>query len=153
VFFLTVIRESGLTLKLEKSKFAAPETTFVGHVIGSGKHGVDPLKVACVETMKPPTTKKKVRQVMGFFSYLRTYIKRFAELARLLTDLTKKQVQGRVQWTEVHQEAFDKLNESPCDVTKLHVITYGDPCGILVDVHLLLGVAYYNGLMMERKSQ
>ena len=27
---------------------------------------------------------------------------RFAELARSLTDLTKKQVQGGVQWTEVH---------------------------------------------------
>jgi len=85
--FLSVMRESGLTLKLEKSKFAAPEITFVGHVIWSGRHGVDPLKVACVETMKPPTTKK---EVMGFFSYFRTYIDRFAELARPLTDLTKK---------------------------------------------------------------
>ena len=49
--FLSVTRESGLTLKLEKSKLAAPEITFVGHVIGSGTHGVDPLKVACVETI------------------------------------------------------------------------------------------------------
>ena len=64
--FLSAMRESGLTLKIEKSKFAAPEITFVGHVIGSGRHGVDPLKVACVETMKPPTTKKEVRQIMGF---------------------------------------------------------------------------------------
>jgi len=60
--FLSVMRESGLTLKIEKSKFAATEITFVG----SRRHGVNPLKVACVETMKPPTTKKEVRQVMGF---------------------------------------------------------------------------------------
>jgi len=94
--------ESGLTLKIEKSKFAAPEITFVGHVIGSWKHGVDPLEVAFVETMKPPTAKKEVRQVICYFSYFRTYMDRFAELARSLTDLTKKQVQGNVQWTEVH---------------------------------------------------
>jgi len=44
-----------------------------------------------------------------------------------------------VQWTEVHQEAFDKLKKSVCDATKLHVITkipHGDPCGILVDASL-----------------
>jgi len=76
--FLTVMRESGLTLKLEKSKFAAPEITFVGHVIGSGKHGPDPSKVSCVEAMKSPTTKKEVGQIMGLFSYFRTYINQFA---------------------------------------------------------------------------
>jgi len=47
--FLTVMRDSDLTLKLEKSKFAAPEITFVGHVIGSGRHGPDSNKIACVE--------------------------------------------------------------------------------------------------------
>ena len=57
--FLRVMLESGLTLKIEKSKFAAPEITFVGHVIGSWKHGVDPLEVAFVKTMKPPTAKKR----------------------------------------------------------------------------------------------
>jgi len=34
----------------------------------------------------------------------------------------KKQIQGRVQWTEVHQEAFDKLKKSLCDATKLQYI-------------------------------
>ena len=57
--FLTVMRNSGLTLKLEKCYFAQTRVAFVGHIIGSGMHGVDPNKVACVKTMKPPTTKKK----------------------------------------------------------------------------------------------
>ena len=135
--FLSVMRESGLTLKLEKSKFAAPEITFVGHVIGSGRYGVDHLKVACVETMKPSSHYKEGSEA-SFFSYFRTYIDRFAELARPLTDLTKKQVQGRVQWTEVHQEAFDKLKKSLCDATKLHVITYA--VFWLMQVYLLWGV-------------
>ena len=54
--FLSTIRDAGLSLKLEKCDFAKSQVTFVGHIIG---HGVDPSKVACVETMKPPTTKKK----------------------------------------------------------------------------------------------
>jgi len=57
--FLSIIRDAGLTLKLEKCDFAISQVTFVGHIIGSGRHGVDPNTVACVETMKPPTTKKE----------------------------------------------------------------------------------------------
>ena len=131
--FLIVMREAGLTLKLEKCEFAKPQVTFVGHVIGSGLHGPDPNKVSCAESMKPPTTKKEVRQLLGFFNYFRTYINNFAEVARPLTDLTKKQVPNQIPWNEVHEQAFVCLKKSLCDATKLHVICYGEPCGILVD--------------------
>ena len=70
--FLTVIHKSGLTLKLENYRFAMQKVTFVGHVIGSGTHAPDPNKVACVQSMKIPATKKEIKQVMGFFSYFRT---------------------------------------------------------------------------------
>ena len=68
-----------------------PCITFVGHIIGSGLHGPDPAKAACVQTMKPSVSKKEVRQILGFVSYFRTYIDKFAETAKPLTDLTKKQ--------------------------------------------------------------
>jgi len=61
--FLLTMRKAGLTLKLEKCKFAQS----VGHTIGSGLHGPDPHKVACVQDMKPPYSKKEVRQILGFF--------------------------------------------------------------------------------------
>jgi len=72
--FLLTMRKVGLTLKLEKCKSAQSSVTFVGHTIGSGLHGPDPHKVACVQDMKPPNSKKEVRQILGFFSYIRTYI-------------------------------------------------------------------------------
>ena len=89
--FLSAMRKAGLTLKLEKCKFAQPCITFVGRIIGSGLHDPDSTKVACVQTMKPPVSKKEVRQILGFVSYFRTYIDKFAETAKPLTDLTKKQ--------------------------------------------------------------
>ena len=85
-----VMREAGLTLKLEKCEFAKPQVTFVGHVIGSGLHEPGPNKVSCVESMKPSTTKKEVRQLLGFCNYFRTYINNFAEVARPLTDLISR---------------------------------------------------------------
>jgi len=88
--------------KLEKCKFAQSSVTFVGHTIGSGLHGPDPHKIACGQDMKPPNSKKEVRQILGFFSYFRAYIDRFAEIAKPLTDLTRKQVSSKISWTYVH---------------------------------------------------
>ena len=85
--FLITMRKAGLTLKLEKRIFAQSSVTFMGHTIGSGLHGPDPHKV---QDMKPPNFKKKVRQILGFFSYFRNYIDRFAEIAKPLTVLPKK---------------------------------------------------------------
>ena len=70
---------------------------------------------------------------MGFFSYFRTYIDGFAEIAKPLSDLTKKQIPNRLQWTPVYQQAFDLLKTKLCEATELHVINYGQPCGIMVD--------------------
>ena len=53
--------------------------------------------------MKPPNSKKEVRQILGFFSYFRTYIDKFAEIAKPLTDLTRKQVSSKISWTSEHQ--------------------------------------------------
>ena len=74
----------------------------MGHTIGSGLQGPDPRKVACVQDMKPPNSKKEVRQILGFFSYFRAYIDRFAEIAKPLTDLTRKQVSSKISWTYEH---------------------------------------------------
>ena len=131
--FLSTIRRAVVTLKLEKCKFAQPSITFVGHIVGSGLHGPDPHKIACVQTMEPPVSKKEVRQILGFFSYFRTYINKFAETAKPLTDLTKKQVFNKIPWTAEHQHAFDLLKQNLCNATKLHVFEFGKPCGLLVD--------------------
>ena len=131
--FLSTMRDAGLTLKLEKCDFAKSQVTFVGHIIGSGRHGVDPNKVACVESMKAPVTKKEVRQLLGFFSYFRTYVQDFAGLAEPITELTKKGMPNQVVWTATHQAAFDAMKKGLCEATKLHIIEYGQPCGILTD--------------------
>jgi len=127
------MRKAGLTLKLEKCKFAQSSVTFVGHTIGSGLHGHIPHKVARVQDMKPTNSNKAVRQILRFFSYFRTYIDRFAEIAKPLTDLTRKQVFSKISWTSEHQRAFDLLKQSLCNAYKLHTFKFDKPCGLLVD--------------------
>jgi len=69
--FLSVIKESGFTLGLNKCQFGKNEIKFVGHIIGSGKRRADPSKIATVNAIKEPETKKQVRQMLGFLCFLR----------------------------------------------------------------------------------
>jgi len=59
--------------------------------------------------MKIPTTKKEVKQLLGFLSYFRTYIKDYAEIAHPTRELTKKDVPNHIKWTDEHQHAFARL--------------------------------------------
>jgi len=99
-----------LTLKISKCSFAKSQITFVGHLVGSGTIRPDPAKVATVQDLKPPTTKREVKRLIGFFSYFRAFIPSFAQTAKVLTDLTRKDVPNNIPWDPKHQEAFDKLN-------------------------------------------
>ena len=52
-----------------------------------------------------------------------------------ITELTKIDVPNQITWTSDHQQAFNKLKACLCNATKLHVVEYGKPCGILVDAN------------------
>jgi len=45
----------------------------------------------------------------------------------------QKSMPNHVVWTATHQEAFEAMKKGLCEATKLHVIEYGQPCGILTD--------------------
>ena len=79
--FLSVIKQSGLTLNLKKSEFVKPEVKFGGSILGSGGKRVDPDKLAAIKLLKRPETKTELRQVLGLFGWFREYIPGFAEHA------------------------------------------------------------------------
>ena len=133
--FLTVIRNSGMTLKLRKCKFALPQIRFCGQIIGSGTRQPDPEKVAAVHAIKVPETKKQVRQIMGFFNYFRDSIPGFAALAQPITDLTKKSKSNKIQWGDTEQRALDKLKSALQVATEnvLYIIDQNKDYNLLVD--------------------
>ena len=133
--YLQRIKESGLTLGLKKCSFGQSKTKFLGHVVGSGKIEPDPTKLAIVPNLQPPVTKKDVRKLMGFFSYFRAFIPSLAETARVITDLTQKNMPNNVRWEEKHQQAFDKMKVDLCKAVEnpLYSIEFGKEFGLLVD--------------------
>ena len=131
--FLLAVKSSGLTLNLKKCRFALSEVTFLGHVIGSGRHGPDPEKIRAVERLQAPKTKSDLRKILGFFSYFRMYLPNFECIARPLTDLTSKNKPNVLKWSQECQTVLTLLKSMLSQVVKLHVVQYGKPFGLCVD--------------------
>ena len=55
--------------------------------------------------MKPPTNQKGVREFLGMVGYYRKFINRFADTARPMTKLTRKDT--KFSWIEECQTGFD----------------------------------------------
>ena len=131
--FLTVVKSSGLTLNLLKCEFAKREVKFVGQYVGSGWRRPDPDKFKAIRDMQRPVTQKQLRSMLGLFNHFRDYIANYAELAKVLTDLTLKRVPHIIPWGEEEQRAFECLKEKLCDASALAIPRPGEPVTVVVD--------------------
>ena len=111
-------------LKLKKSKcpFFKKELYYLGHLLTT--NGVKPQieKVKAIHEMKPPTNAKGVGEFLGLVGYYRKFINRFADAARPLTKLTRKN--SKFIWTEVCQTGFEYLRTC---LTESPILKYPDP--------------------------
>jgi len=107
--FLSAVKSSGLTMNLTKCRFALSEVTFLGHVIGSGRHEPDLEKLRAVEHLQAPKTKSDLRKIWKFFSYFRVHHPNFACRAPLLTDLTSKNKPNALEWAQECQTVLSLL--------------------------------------------
>ena len=73
-------------------------TTICNHFIHTTLH---------ISELKPPTTSKGVREFLGMVGYYRKFISRFADAARPLTRLTRREI--KFEWTKDCQEGFEYL--------------------------------------------
>ncbi|KAL8583208.1 hypothetical protein ACOMHN_053721 [Nucella lapillus] len=103
--------ETRLTAKPSKCCLAFKELSFLGHQIGHGKMWPEEDKVEKLKKAEKPKSKKQVRAFLGLVGYYRKLVLNFAEIARPLTDLTKKGKFDKVEWTEECEKSFVELKE------------------------------------------
>ena len=104
--------EAGLKLQLEKCEFLTPEVNYLGHKISRLGVHPDPAKIRAISNFPVPTNITAVRYFLGLAGYYRRFIHHFANIARPLHNLTKKD--QRFTWTPEHQESFENLKEALC---------------------------------------
>lgn len=116
----TALEQVGLSANVEKCQVAKPEIRYLGHVVGSGKHAPYPTKLAAIEGLLVPTTKRELRSALGLCGYYRDYIAIYAEIAKPLTELTGKRVPNRLPWADAADRAFAALKKALRDAVALY---------------------------------
>ena len=103
----TQLKAAGLKLKLEKGCFFKKHIQYLGHLIST--EGIQPLpeKLESIAKMPAPKNPKEVKQFLGLVGYYRKFVPRFADISRVLTHLTKKDVEFK--WTPKCENCFQIL--------------------------------------------
>ncbi|ESK80881.1 reverse transcriptase-rnase h-integrase, partial [Moniliophthora roreri MCA 2997] len=101
------LRENDLYLKPEKCEFEVTKTLFLGMVITPGHISMDETKLAGIKDWEAPKTIKGVQSFLGFVNFYHKFIGKYAELARPLHELTKKDM--KFEWTKLRDIAFNVL--------------------------------------------
>lgn len=135
--FFSIIKKSGLTLKIEKCRFAQPKVPFLGHIVGSGMITPDPVKTAYVQNIQPSKSKKEVKRILGFFSYFQSFLPQCAHLSYPLAELTKKDMLNIINWGPLHQTALDNLIKELSQATSLNTIDFERKFGLTTDASAL----------------
>ena len=116
------LRKAGLKLKIQKCDFFKKHIQYLGHLISD--EGIQPLpeKLESIRKMSVPTNPKEVKQFLGLVGYYRKFIPRFADISRILTQLTRKDAEFK--WTQQHQECFHMLKDY---LETAPILRYPDP--------------------------
>ena len=86
------LEENDLYVKLEKCAWKVRKIGFLGVVIGPSRIEIEKEKVNGVLSWPKPKNVKDVRKFLGLTNYYRRFIKDFAQVARQMNMLTRKDV-------------------------------------------------------------
>ena len=116
------LKAAELKLKLEKCCFFKKHIQYLGHLISA--EGIQPLseKLESIAKMPAPKNPKEVKQSLGLVGYYRKFVPRFADISRVLTHLTKEDVEFK--WTPKCENCFQILKEF---LQQAPILKYPDP--------------------------
>jgi len=103
------LRAADLKLKPTKCVLFAQQVKFLGSIVSSNGIAPDPEKVEAVATWPTPQNLTEVRAFVALAAYYHRHIRGFAEIARPLHELTRKN--APFVWGLQQEEAFVTLKE------------------------------------------
>ncbi|GMF53771.1 unnamed protein product [Phytophthora fragariaefolia] len=107
---LLCMHENHLYANINKCIFGAEEIPFLGGFLGKDGVRADPEKVCATAQWPVPVSQKDLRKWLGLANYLHKYSAHYAEMARPLTNLLKKDAVWLL--TSEAQQAFEAIKNS-----------------------------------------
>ncbi|XP_069119292.1 uncharacterized protein [Argopecten irradians] len=159
------ILDANLTVRPSKCMIGYRTLGFVGHTVGEGTIAMEDDQLEKIRDAQQPKTKKQVRAFLGLAGYYRKFVPNFANVAKPLSDLTKKGRPNQVDWGPQEEEAFrclkDLLTQAPIlrlpDLSKTFIVQSdasdtGLGC-VLLQEHTdgIFPVAYASKKLLDRE--
>ena len=123
--------ELDLHLKLEKCKFATKEVKYLGMIVQPGCLAMDPVKLDRIASWPTPTKLKDLCSFLDFANFYQHFIPDYSNIARLLIDLTKKNLTW--SWNLTCQNTFNHLKWLFLSCPMLHLPNLAAPFAIATD--------------------
>ena len=115
------IRSANLKLKKDKTRIAAGEVKYIGHVLSKTGLRPDQEKITAIINMAEPRNKKELLRFMGSVNYLGKFIPNLSTLNEPLRLLLKSDVEWH--WETKQQQSFDHLKQV---ITQAPVLRFFD---------------------------
>ena len=103
------LHQADLKLTKRKCNFLKAHVQYLGQNISGQRLEPIPEKLQSLQEMPPPTDLTETRKFLGFVGYYRKFIPKYSDIARPLTNLTRKDIP--FEWSKVCQAAFEMLKE------------------------------------------
>ena len=143
---LDLFAQESYFLRPAKCEFEVPQVEYLGLVVDGDKLSIDPKKADGLHNW-PRTlhTVKEVRSVLGVLGYQRPFIPNYANIARPLIALTKKN--QTFQWTSECRTALDSLINTVTSNPILRQPDLSRPFSLQVDAS-----AYATGAILTQQD-
>jgi hypothetical protein len=134
----------------EKCVFATGTVEYLGHIYTPEGIRPDPKKIRAIEQYSVPKSVRDIQAFIGLAGYYGRHVRNFAELAKPLTNLTRKEVP--FEWKEEHQEAFDELKQCLSTEPLLIYPDFSHPFIVACDASTKAIGTCYRNCGMERRD-
>lgn len=103
------LRQNNLKLQPDKCEFLKREVAYLGHVISEDGVRPNPIKIEAIKNFPRPQNQKSIKSFLGLVGYYRKFIKNFAQLAKPMTLLLKKDIS--FEWKTEQKQSYNKFKD------------------------------------------
>ena len=96
-----------LKINPEKPNIFRMQVQFHGHIVSKDGLQVHPSKVEAFHNIPVPKSQTEVQSFLGLASYYRSFVSKFAEIARLLHKASE--ILMKFEWTTAAQDSFKSM--------------------------------------------
>lgn len=138
------LRKFRLRANREKCRFGCSKIKYLGHLIVPEGIETDPEKISAITDRTEPKNLKQLISFLQTASWYRRFIENFAEIAKPLTNLTKKNRSW--QWKNEQKQSYKTLQEALTSAPILKQADFEKPFTIKTDAsNYAIGAALLQG--------